>query len=166
MRTIKFRGKEVETGKWVYGKLIENKNKGKGLFSGYHYIVPFDITPYGGNMKHTMAQGGYPDYSDDDYSRCWKVREAVTISVIEVDNDTIGQYTGLKDKNGKEIYEGDILKIDCPTMKMTGEIKYSEMSAMFYIYDEIDDIEETLWYQEEEYEVIGNIYDNSELLEV
>jgi len=50
-------------------------------------------------------------------------------------------------------------------MKMTGEIKYSEMSAMFYIYDEIDDIEETLWYQEEEYEVIGNIYENPELLE-
>jgi len=60
---------------------------------------------------------------------------------------------------------GDIIKIDCPTMKMTGEIKYSEMSAMFYIYDEIDDIEETLWYQEEEYEVIGNIYENPELLE-
>ena len=73
------------------------------------------------------------------------------------------QYTGLKDKNGKEIYEGDIVKIDCPTMKMTGEIKYSEMSATFFIYDEI--IEETLWYQKEELEVIGNIYENLELLE-
>lgn len=49
-------------------------------------------------------------------------------------------------------------------MKMTGEIKYSEMSAMFYIYDEFEDVEETLWYQEKELEVIGNIYDNSELL--
>lgn len=74
------------------------------------------------------------------------------------------QYTGLKDKNGIEIYEGDIVRIDCPTMKMTGEIKYSEMSAMFYIYDEIEDIEETLWYQEKEYKVIGNIYANPELL--
>ena len=50
-------------------------------------------------------------------------------------------------------------------MKMTGEIKYSEMSATFYIYDVIEDIEETLWYQKEEYEVIGNIYKNPELLE-
>lgn len=75
------------------------------------------------------------------------------------------QYVGLHDKNGKEIYEGDVVKIDCPTMKMTGEIKYSEMSAMFYIYDVIEDIEETLWYQKEEYEIIGNIYENPELLE-
>jgi len=83
---------------------------------------------------------------------------------ILVDKETVGQYTGLHDKNGKEIYEGDIVKIDCPTMKLTGKIKYSEMSAMFYIHDEIEDIEETLWYQKEEYEVIGNIYENPELL--
>ena len=82
----------------------------------------------------------------------------------EKGNYILMQYTGLKDKNGKEIYEADIVRIDCPTMKMTGEIKYSEMSAMFYLYDEIEDIEETLWYQEKEYEVLGNIYDNPELL--
>ena len=35
---------------------------------------------------------------------------------------------------------------------------------MFFIYDEAEDIEETLWYLQEEYEVIGNIYDNPELL--
>ena len=89
--------------------------------------------------------------------------ESIDGSRYDVVEDTIGQYTGLKDKNGKEIYEGDIVKIDCPTMKMTGEIKYSEMSATFFIYDEI--IEETLWYQKEELEVIGNIYENPELLE-
>lgn len=88
-----------------------------------------------------------------------------TQSSFAIEEVELMQYTGLKDKNGKEIYEGDIVKIDCPTMKMTGEIKYSEMSAMFYIYDVIEDIEETLWYQKEEYEVIGNIYKNPELLE-
>ena len=51
-------------------------------------------------------------------------------------------------------------------MKMKGKIFYSEDGADFRIYDEIEDIEETLWYLQEEYEVIGNIYKNSNLLEV
>ena len=101
------------------------------------------------------------DYWDGHYA---SLLETINDS-LKTDKYIFMQYVGLHDKNGKEIYEGDVVKIDCPTMKMTGEIKYSEMSAMFYIYDVIEDIEETLWYQKEEYEIIGNIYENPELLE-
>ena len=100
----------------------------------------------------------------DDCTREFLIRTTIYSDYFDIQDMILMQYTGLKDKNGKEIYEGDIVKIDCPTMKMTGEIKYSGMSAMFYIYDEINDIEENLWYQEKEYEVIGNIYENPELL--
>lgn len=99
----------------------------------------------------------------DDCTGEFSIRTTMYSDYFDTEDMILMQYVGLKDKNGKEIYEGDIVKIDCPTMKMTGEIKYSEMSATFFIYDEI--IEETLWYQKEELEVIGNIYENPELLE-
>ena len=92
MREIIFRGVEVETDKWVYGKLIENVNKEKGLLSDFDYIVPFDIIPVV-EIKHTITKGGYPDFKDDDYSHCWKEREGVSISVVRVYRDSVGQYT-------------------------------------------------------------------------
>ena len=86
----------------------------------------------------------------------------------EVDPTTVGQYTGLQDKNGKRIFEGDI----CRNTK-TGEIvsvkwhgtmagfvwnkrkensHLSDFGELFRVYDK--------------YEVIGNIHDNPELMEV
>lgn len=82
-----------------------------------------------------------------------------------VDIGTVGQYTGLTDKNGEKIFEGDILK----------NIESNEIVAICYsgcsfcyshngtIYG-IDDSETGL--EMNEWEVIGNIHDNPELLEV
>ena len=77
-----------------------------------------------------------------------------------------GQYTGIKDKNGKEIYEGDIveLKVSNGCCEMTGIIIYDEYDLAFELKDIDNQTQECLWYQEQELEVIGNIYDNSELL--
>ena len=72
---------------------------------------------------------------------------------------TVGQYTGLKDKNGKEIYEGDFIKaewgIGNADYRIVGEDGLPEFYHWFIEY----------CFEEDNLEVIGNKYVNSELIE-
>ena len=89
-----------------------------------------------------------------------------------IDEDTICQYTGLTDKNGKKIFEGDVVK---DSAGVCGEVKFGLYTAGFSIPDTnqgfyIEFPEGSLYrkelgYWENKVVVIGNIYDNSELLE-
>lgn len=135
MREIKFRGKRVDNGEWVYGDLVR-------------YIEPLLI-------------------SED-------VKEWVIVDEIAqeytVDKETVGQFTGLVDKNDKEIYEGDFIKLKYPNdlrQKTTAIIVFDEQtkSLRFKVYESTEYY--VLYNHLPKYlnfEVIGNIYDNMELL--
>lgn len=143
MKEIEFRGKSDN--RWKYGYLIaEDELNENGRFETIYKITDIDS---------------------------WK---------YEIQPDTIGQYTGLKDKNGKKIFEGDIViahyffqNYDPITLgafededEITGKI-INDLDG-FRVIDRTDEcrqlplsmIQEAV----EELEVIGNIYDNPELL--
>lgn len=78
----------------------------------------------------------------------------------EVIKKSVGQYTGLKDKTGKEIYEGDIIKYERKGISELLVVEWCKDYASF-MFGHIK-VEFALRYGE----VIGNIYENPELLEV
>lgn len=101
----------------------------------------------------------------NDYPFSWHIYNT-GIGIVEYDgtdwnplkNIKLMQYTGLKDKNGTEIYEGDIVK-DCDTGRVK-EVLYHLQG--FVLKDNRGFFQWT--YHANEHEVIGNIYENAELL--
>lgn len=89
----------------------------------------------------------------------------------EVDEDTIGQFTGLTDKKGREIYEGDVLKISSRAviclLVVTWNAEVGSWCLRFK--EELKEGTRPLgrWLCDRDYdiELTGNIYDNKELLE-
>ncbi len=99
----------------------------------------------------------------------------------EVIPETVGQYTGLTDKNGKKIFEGDILKNDWCFLRGYSVVKFGEYKTLnmsdeyqqgdlgFYL-EHIHEVDKRttrkdMMYFANKCEVIGNIHDNPELME-
>ncbi|MFE4764413.1 YopX family protein [Bacillus mycoides] len=81
-----------------------------------------------------------------------------------VDSETVGQYTGLKDAKGNEIYEGDILKFNTDSPGVVDYFRGSWRVKTPPKYSG-DDWRTSLWDATVDgYEIIGNIYENQELL--
>lgn len=104
--------------------------------------------------------GGYIDENSIAVSIADDSCNYYSIDDISVDPNTIGQFTGLKDKNEKEIYEGDILD----TSEGLGIVTWTDFDGGYDIIFE-DGCNVGIWeYAPGNVFVIGNIYENPELL--
>ena len=87
-----------------------------------------------------------------------------SIGCLNIDPETVGQYTGMTDKNGTKIFEGDIIQFGSQRGSIS-EVKYLEKNSGFLVKDKWGD-----WHwlysicASTNCEVIGNIHDNKELL--
>lgn len=106
----------------------------------------------GSPVDSNWVYGGiFPNNDGGDFAIIYQ--QEPKIHKFPVYADTVGQYTGLTDKNGKKIFEGDIVSFnyDTSSVKMT--------DGCWGLDDEC-----TLLYDLEELEVIGNVHDNPELI--
>ena len=86
----------------------------------------------------------------------------------EVFPETVGQYTGICDKNGRKIFEGDIIVIRDGGIVRNYVVEYEEGTTAYYANDcdkKVIGFKRLVDENSDEYEVIGNIYDNSNLIE-
>jgi uncharacterized phage protein (TIGR01671 family) len=138
MREYLFRGKRIDNGEWVHGCLTQLQQD---------QVAIYDNRPCASSL------------------RLW---EYIQLHTYEVIPETVGQYTGLLDKNGKEIYEGDIVKAWSQGVSAIGEVS-RRIDGLWIIYPAYQ--KQTIWGLMPDkdgtttVEVIGNIYDNPELVE-
>ena len=95
---------------------------------------------------------GHTQINDPDYGGCF-----------DIDSNTVGQFTGLYDKNYKEIYEGDIVRTLVSRLNATKNKKYRNF-VIRYDAPHFCNGYDSILMQPTHMEVIGNIYDNPELL--
>lgn len=142
MRDIKFRGIRCSLryegqDRWVYGNYVESSRSWHGCHPHKSWILP---SPY--------TNGGWFSLA----------------GAIAVKDETVGQFTGLYDKNGKEIYEGDILLWN--ERKLF--IKWRQKDCRYVLIGCHDNDYVLNAYKcniEDDFKVIGNIHNNPELME-
>ena len=136
MREILFRGKRIDNGEWVYGSFCMDALE---QFNGL------------------CGVDGFIRLYDKDSGK---------MQMYEVDRETVGQFTGLTDKNGKKIFEGDIIEHHAQgNIIVNRGVVVWDASEGRFAYQLRTMLPGFYMHNPETVEVIGNIHDNPELLE-
>ena len=144
MREILFRGKRIDNGERVEGAFLNDRD-------GAFYICP------------AVSDISYGDGGNRRRIGCW----------YKVCPSTVGQYTGLKDKNGERIFEGDIIAVPYEEDRdpvegifiyyENGKVYFDETHFGWYVKFVGDEL--SLWeFDDCGVEIIGNIHDNPEFM--
>lgn len=143
-REIKFRGL-TSKGIWEYGLLFYSHGTGE--------------------FKISRSNGWVPSYNNPD--------EGESTEYYNIDSKTVGQFTGLKDNNGKEVFEGDIIQghpaINVYNTKIKSEVFFRTKEGRWVARTYFDDHHQDEYLFEalkpiHDTKIIGNIHQNPELL--
>jgi len=128
VRLVKFRGKNLQLNKWVYGNLIIDQTHNR-----------------------IFIHDGY-------------VGDSMEVNCVEVHPESVGQFTGLYDINGQEIYEGDIVKLKWTISIYTAKVVFKE--GMFCVVGDyaLHSFWNTSFDTPPKIKILGNVFDNPELL--
>jgi uncharacterized phage protein (TIGR01671 family) len=132
------------------------------LFRGQTRRYGEKVRLNGEKIKSNWVYGGiFPQNGDGDFAIIYQ--QEPTIEKYPVYADTVGQYTGLTDKNGTKIFEGDIVKYGDTVHNVVFEQRNG--TAYFgLVYSTLETLSFGYYQDLKQIEVIGNIYDNPELL--
>lgn len=143
-KEILFRGKRCSDGEWVYGFYVESKCSWQGHKPHKSWIVP-----------NAISNGGFFN----------------VLGRYAVKDDTVGQFTGLVDKNGVKIFEGDIVRVCDSDYDEYSDQQVKFAHGVFGVDNWTKKYLTTLSFfltggdSEYSVEVIGNRYDNPERLD-
>jgi hypothetical protein len=129
-REILFRGKLSHSGVWVEGNLIKDRN-------GNKYIIPFNVFEPDGH--HLII----------DSDEAWRV-----------DSATVGQFTGMTDKKGEKLFEGDIYSMGEKNILYVVIFDKSQFIGKQVGNRSLAGLE----YWKSDIEIVGSVHDNPELL--
>lgn len=149
MRSFKFRGKRLKDGKWIYGNLAD-----------------YSMSVLKATIEKKVIFGDILNFATDNFG--------FVVEDCAVNPYTVGQFSGVLDRNGKEIYEGDIVNLyhNYRGKKKRTEPKVVQGVIIWSLCGlriRIKDYPEEPWNHRliqypKQIEVIGNIHDNPELI--